>query len=640
MVGNRTILAVTIATLAVVGAVAAVGLTGSERPTSEGIPDGGNATQPAAAGAGAEDTAVAVEGANKVDWVRDDGSMTVSVALEADDPVTRTVSLRVDEDNDGELDRTVAEQETRLSPSATEVSFEVPAADLPAGEHEYGVVAGGETSMLGTTTVVETPAFELTDVPASATTVAGTPTNVSLAVENAGDYGATRTVTVGIDADRSGSVDGDEPTRKTSVTLGQGERRSLSVSLPAGSLDPGNYTYRLSVATDAEDDRVTDDVTARGTLEVLEPARFSVTGAPGPAANVTRGTPATIEAMVTNTGEAQGTTTVVLRGPTGTAVAERDVTLSGGMGTDVSFDLSTEDRDRGTYDYTVTAGDGEAPAPVRVREGVLEVSDLRGNETLIVGDPMVFEATVTNTGGANATGEARLRIDLDDDDRTEYDGISKNVTLAPGNDTTVRFDVPYMEDPDPLNQVEDLPTGTYIYGVFTDDDNETSVFDARSKPTSFDPFAAGGSGSSGDGTADGDDGETLEQASRDELSQAKYGLDYGELSGETKSQLDELYLRQPFAGDLGVTDVLTREEIARQEYGLDVRRGDNFEFRSLDTDLQQQIEADFDAQFTSESGDRIESWAELAIEEYGAPYGDLTPEQQEAVREAYRAQFE
>jgi hypothetical protein len=266
------------------------------------------------------------------------------------------------------------------------------------------------------------------------------------------------------------------------------------------------------------------------------------------------------------------------------------------------------------------------------------VSELRGNETLIVGDPMVFAANVTNVGDAPTTGAVQLRIDLDDDDRPEYDGIFRNVTLAPGNETTVRFDVPYMEDPDPLNQVEDLPTGTYIYGIYTADGNQTGVFDARSRATTTNVFRGGGGGGS-----DGDEagtGDGFERASLDEVAQAKYGYFYEEISGETQGQLEEIHARQPFAGDLGVTDVLTREEIARQEYGLDVEVGDDFEFSSIEIELQQQIEADFDAQFTSDTDDRVQSWEELARERFGQSFGNLTESQQEEVREHYREQFD
>lgn len=637
MVGNRTVLAVGIAALAVLGAVAAVGLVGPDQP-GVGESDDGNTSQSMGGDAVTGDSTVEVAAASQVDWVREDRSMRVSVALDAAEPVTRTVSLRVDEDGDGELDRTVAETRQRLSASdRTRVDFQVPAGDLPTGDHRYGVVAGEATRMLGTTTVVATPAFEIIDASAAAVTVAGTPTNVSLTVGNVGDYGATRAVTLGVDADGSGSIEPDETVSDTSVTLGSGETGRLSLTVPPGSLEPGNYTYRLAAETEAGDDRVTDNVTATGTLVVLEPAAFAVSADSVPVANVTRGTPATVAATVSNTGDVDGTTTAVLRGPAGEPVTESEVTLAGGAGTTASFEVATANLSRGTYEYTVTAGDDEVTVPVRVRDGVLDVSALRGNESIIVGDPMVFEATVTNTGDAPATGEARLRIDLDDDDRTEYDGLSTSVTLAPGNETTVRFDVPYTEDPDPLNQVEDLPTGSYIYGIYTEDDNETSVFDARQNPTSYDPFV-GSAGSAGGG--DTEDSEPLERASRDEISQSKYGLDYAELSGETKSQVEELYARQPFAGDLGVTDVLTREEIARQKYGLGVKRGDRFDFSGIETDLQQRIEADFDAQLTTDESDRIESWDELAQQRYGSDYGALSASQQETVREAYRDQFE
>jgi len=111
--------------------------------------------------------------------------------------------------------------------------------------------------------------------------------------------------------------------------------------------------------------------------------------------------------------------------------------------------------------------------------------------------------------------------------------------------------------------------------------------------------------SSSDSTSTSD---SSEQVSKDVISQEKYGLYYDEVSGETQTQIDEIYQRQPFADGLVVTEVLTREEIARQVYGLDVKRNDAFEFTSIDIELQQEIEATFDAQFESETGDRIESW--------------------------------
>jgi hypothetical protein len=146
----------------------------------------------------------------------------------------------------------------------------------------------------------------------------------------------------------------------------------------------------------------------------------------------------------------------------------------------------------------------------------------------------------------------------------------------------------------------------------------------------------GSSGGSGGSTtvSDGD------RASLDEITQDKYGLYYHEVSGETKSQIAEIHERQPFANGLAAAEVRTREEIARQEYGADVNVGENFDFTGLDIDVQQQVEADFDAQFQTESGDRIESWDELAHETYGSSYENLTATRQEDIRTTYQDQFE
>jgi hypothetical protein len=232
------------------------------------------------------------------------------------------------------------------------------------------------------------------------------------------------------------------------------------------------------------------------------------------------------------------------------------------------------------------------------------------------------------------------RIDLDGDDRPEDDDITRQVTLAPGEERTVRFDIPYQADPDPLNQVETLPTGTYIYGIYTADDNETAVFEARRPARDY--ALGGGGGGGGDGASGGDTGSgpgDVGPVSRAEIAQEKYGLFYDDLSAETQAQIDEIHDRQPFAGDRGVVDVLTREEIARQRYGLDVERGDNFEFSGIDVDLQQRIEAEFDAQFERSDPDRVESWDELARERYGTTYENLDADRQAAIERAYRDQF-
>jgi hypothetical protein len=455
------------------------------------------------------------------------------------------------------------------------------------------------------------------DIPRSA--VLNDSVAVRATVHNDGGYSEVRPVRFQVDADGDGAFDPSETVADSSLTLPPGETSRVTLRFPTPALDPGSYRVRVTTPSGAE----------TGRIEILAPARLAVTDL-NASTDVTRGTDATVAGRVRNLGDVPGEGSVDLVGPAG-AVGSVDVSLDPNETAPFEFAVPTGDKPRGNYSYRLTAAENTS-LDLRVREPSFGVSNLRGNETLIVGDPMVFAADITNDGDANGTATVAYRIDLDDDDRPEEDNITRQVTLAPGEERTVRFRIPYLADPDPLNQVEDLPAGTYIYGIYTADDNETSVFEAR-------PPASGGGfgGSAGGGTdGSGDPGPV----SKAEISQDKYGVFYEQLSEQTRRQVDEIHVRQPFAGDLGVTDVLTREEIAQQKYGVRVRPGEDFEFSALDIRLQQRIEADFEAQFTRDRGDRIESWDELAREEYGRPYDDLIESRKEAVREAYRDQFD
>ncbi|WP_159900656.1 hypothetical protein [Salinirussus salinus] len=622
MVSNRTVFAVAVAAAAVVGVLLAGGLA----PIAGGPGAGDEAGNQTAGSTGnasqdplRETTVVEAEGP---DAVPEDESLRLSVELgaRATEPVTRQVELVVDTDDNGELDTVVAETERWFSDDGTtRVSFTVPGGTLAPGERRYGITVGGETVMTGSTTVRQTPTF-LPRV-RSASGVAGSTATVNLTVTNEGDLAGERAVTVTLDRTGNGSF---ERAANASLSLEGGESRALSLGFPAGALDAGNYTYRVR----------TESGTETGTLRVLEPPRFTVAGVGGQT-NVSTGTPANVSVAVNNTGDVAGSGSVVLSAPDNRTY-NRTVGLDSGANTTVSFGVPTTNLSRGSYTYTASTADDRREVSVRVRDGVFAVDDLGGNETVRVGDPMVFDAEVTNVGDATDRATVEFRIDLDDDDRPESYGVTENVTLSPGESERVRIRVPYMEDPDPLHPVEHLPHGPYIYGIYTASDNETAVFDARGQPTST-VSLGGGSGSDDDSDSNDD---PVSRASLDEISQEKYGYYFEELSGETKTQVEELRERQPFADGRGITDVLTREEIARQKYGLDVRRGDRFEFQRIDVELQQQIEADFDEQFTSQVGDRIESWEELAQQRYDTSFEELSDDRKQEIRAAYRTQFE
>jgi len=555
-------------------------------------------------------------------WIRTDEAAMVNVTLANSGGAAASLSpaLRVDSDGDGTFDATLDRASSRIpAGDSRTISFAVSGTDLAPGRHQVAVVHGDATLEVGELEVLAPPRLEFATVDAATTAVQGEPAPVSATVENIGELYGSGPVELSVATSANESL--DLGLRDRIVSLEAGQSHVVSRDVPTGDLAPGTYTYTLE----------TPDATSTGTLTVLQPATIRITDLDGPG-NVTRGEAYNVSVTVTNAGDVRGAGNVTLDLP-GDRTVRQSLTLEAGANRTLRFTGDTGALDRGTYDLAAHGPDNGTGAAVRVREPAFAVADLRGNETLLLGDRLVFAANVTNTGDATGNATVEFRLDVDGDDVPDAHGITREVRLAPGNATVVRFDVPYDEDPDPLDQVEDLPTGTYIYGIYADGDNETGVFDVRQAAVSWDRVVGG----SGDG---GSDEEGPGPSTQDEIAQAKYGLYYDQLSGETQGQVQELYVRQPFAGGLGITDVLTREEIARQKYGLDVDVGDRFDFTAIDVETQQAIEADFDAQFTTESGDRIESWDELARIHYDAGFESLNESRQTRVKELYRDQFE
>lgn len=85
----------------------------------------------------------------------------------------------------------------------------------------------------------------------------------------------------------------------------------------------------------------------------------------------------------------------------------------------------------------------------------LVVSGVETPDSLRAGDRLVVNATVTNPASENATGTLRY----------SFDGAtvaSRTVGLAPGESTTVEFDLPFSEIEAAVGRVE---PGTYVHGV-------------------------------------------------------------------------------------------------------------------------------------------------------------------------------
>lgn len=634
MSGTQTkTLVVGVVALVVVGGVMFVGFGNDVQLIGDTDRDSQASGSPVAESNAATDAAsnVEVKDVGSSASIDENGSLNPSITLVNDGTgdIQQTVEVKIDGDDDGELDSTVALREVTVPAGETrQLTFTI-AAPAP-GEYRYAVVTDGDVRTDWSVEVRQSPTFVVDGTSVDGATIRGESATVSMQLVNEGGSGAERTVAL--------RVAGQAVAERT-VSIGAGQERTLSMGVPTTDLDPGAHRYTVSIAND----------TATGELEVLRPVTVTVDDLGGEL-DVTRGTNATVNATVTNAGDVAGNETVALRG-LGEGEYARTVSLAPNESTVVAFTVPTDDLSAGTYAYSVasesdelaaTEGEGNGTSTtLEVRDGYFQVSHIGGNDTVLVGQPMTFAATVTNVGDATESQRIEVGIDLADGPTPEMLGIRKNVTLEPGESKRVRFRIPATTDTGTLPALDELKIGSYIYGIYSEDTNRTSVFDARPDVTLQTPIEEESSDdeSSDDETTSTTTNESV-FADRDEISQAKYGVYYERLSGETRAQIDEVYERQPFAAGLGITDVLTREEIARQKYGLDVRIGDEFEFDEIDLDLQQRIEADFDAQFTSQSGDRIESLDELSQQEYGTTYDQLTEAQQERILSLYRQQFD
>ncbi|MFC7250459.1 CARDB domain-containing protein [Halomicroarcula sp. GCM10025324] len=552
---------------------------------------------------------------------------------------TRQIALRVDMDGDGVVDTTVAEESVTLGGEQSEtVELTVSTESMEPGTYDYGISTGDssdEPTSSGQFVILRPTTFIVDDTDAESPVVQGDSTTITATVSNTGDFQGVQTV--GLYVSDGTSVDDGALEASKSFSLAPGATDTVSFTVDTADRSPGVYTYEV---------RTEDDASA-SSLTIHQPATFDVTELNG-TLDVVRGETANLTGTVENVGDVEGTQTVALMHD-GKAVENRTVTLASGESTDLEFSVATANRTRGNYTYAVVSSDYSAAADLRVRNSEFTVTDLRGNETVYIGDPMVFTATVKNTGDAPDTQTLEFKLDIDGDDQPESYGITQNVTLAANETKDVVFDLPYMEDPDPF-PVEDFITGTFIYSVHAEDSKMSAVFVAKWPPYSGSGGSADdgtGDVTNGDGTGDetngdgtGDASEDIEYTTLDEISVAKTNLHYDELSDETANQIDEIFARQPFADGLDITDIYTREEFARIKYDINVPRSADFEFDSLDMDLQQTIEAEYDAQFQTQEGDTIESWDELAQAQYGTDYESLTDEQQEEIRAAYLDQFE
>ena len=536
---------------------------------------------------------------------------------------TKEIALRLSGDTDQQPPETVATKQVEVSAAeSTNVTLAVEPEKLSSGEYTYAVAIGESSSpkTTGSVTVLTPPTFALADTTENATVVRGTNASIRANLTNIGAYRGIQTVRVAVDANQNGQYTDAETLNERVYSLAGGQSQVSTATVNTTDLAPGRYQYKIA----------TENTATTGTLHVQQPATFRVQNTTAPI-NVTKGETANVSVVVENVGGVAGTDNVTIRSDSMNTTYSRSVSLAANETTTVSIGVNTTNLSRGTHNHSLGTGTDTDTISMTVQDSHFEVSGLAGPNVLYVGDTAVFSADVTNTGNITGTQTVQHRIDSDDDDRPEAYGVDRNVTLAPGESTRVQFEIEYTVTDSTDYPVEPLSLQTYVYGIYSEDARASTAMSVK-------PAWAkdGGSGSSGGSTSvsEGD------RASLDEITQDKYGYYYDEVSGETKRQIEEIHERQPFADGLAAAEVRTREEIARQEYGADVKRGENFNFTGLEIETQQKVEADFDAQFQTDSGDRIESWDELANDTYQTSYENLTASRQADIRSTYQEQFE
>jgi len=500
---------------------------------------------------------------------------------------TQTVELRVDNQDDGSLepDEQLAQQDVTLDPDETRtVTFtDVDTRDLGSvgEETEFGVFSAND-SVTGRITIESAE----TNQPPTA------------------DAGDDRTVdegtTVELNASGSTDPDGEIVTHEWTQTAGP------SVELSSEFADRPTFT---APAVDAAT-TLTFEVRARDGNGGTDTDSVTVTVVPtnGPP-TADAGDDQTADAALTVELDASDSTdpngeelSYAWRQVAGAGVALSDAETAtpsftaprGDSRLVLVFEVEVDDgsrTDTDTVEVTVE--------PVSEGTAFFSVTDLDVPDEATQGEELTLSGTVTNTGDAEGTQTVEARVDHDNDGT--FEAIqSETFTLASGESrqfTSTRT-VP-----------DDLGPGTYTGGLFTDESERTDSIEIVSA-TPEQP--------------------EQERYTRDEISQAKYGDDFDELSTETARQVEELSLRQPFADGDGPVDVKTREELANDRYGED--------FDDLSRETTIELQAEFDAQFGDAGADAEYTRDEIAQTKYGDDFDELSTETAGQVEELYNRQ--
>ncbi|WP_135304754.1 PKD domain-containing protein [Haloarcula amylovorans] len=195
---------------------------------------------------------------------------------------------------------------------------------------------------------------------------------------------------------------------------------------------PGDYTVQLTVTDD--DGASTTATTTVSVSEAPDPATLQVTSLNAPS-SATQGDTVTVEAVVENTGDMQGTQDVEFAFD-GSVLDSKSVTLASGASDTISFTVDTTDVAPGTYTHTVSTADDSATAELTITDpasepdpGTVDVSLEPAEQSAATDDEVTYEIVVT---GTDEVGAVEGSVTLSNPDAATITGLT--TSAADGNE--------------------------------------------------------------------------------------------------------------------------------------------------------------------------------------------------------------
>lgn len=308
----------------------------------------------------------------------------------------------------------------------------------------YGVIDASEA--VGFVASDNDPAFfdvsiDGTDSPITS----GNPLSVDITVKNKGDISDTQTLTAELS---------DIGSQSKTVSMEGISSSTGSFSIPTEGAEGGEYTLQVSSEDDSDSAKVI----------VEEPAYFDVsidsTNSP-----VTAGNLLTVDATVTNTGNREGTQSVIAE-VTDVGTSSDTLNLNGGESKTATLGIQTESDDVGTHTLSVSTEDAADSTTVTVESAVevayYQLSNLTPDTVTMVegGTDIDISVTIQNTG--NATGSQDITLTVEGGGATVYEDREKNLVMDVAAEENVTFtDIP----------ASSFDAGKYTYTVSSDDDS-------------------------------------------------------------------------------------------------------------------------------------------------------------------------